>query len=243
MNFYTRSLGILLILSFLGLRTAGQSTRPTTAQTNASTEAAQPTPVPIDEEPHHHVLLKNGFVEVIRATIPLGETTLFHIHSHDLAGFDLAKSTSTEQLPGKPEGPPSTSQAGEVWAESLVNGPYTHRVHNVGDGPVDVFAVEFLQQPKQPSALAAAPVAAENRCARVYNWVLAPGASSAMHTHERPYLIVAATSLHLKMTAPDGRSFADKVKPGDFHWIDSKVTHALTNEGTAEGQLVEIELK
>ena len=64
-----------------------------------------------------------------------------------------------------------------------------------------------------------------------------------MHTHERPYLIVAATSMHLKMTAPDGKSFADRVRPGDFHWADSKVTHTLTNEGTAEGQIVEIELK
>jgi len=45
------------------------------------------------------------------------------------------------------------------------------------------------------------------------------------------------------MTSPDGRSFADDVKPGDFHWVDSKVTHALSNEGTTEAEIVEIELK
>jgi quercetin dioxygenase-like cupin family protein len=204
---------------------------------------AQQAPVPMDEEPHHHVLLKNEFVEVIRATIPPGESTLFHTHSHDSAGFDLVKSTSTEQFLGKPEGAPSTSPAGEVWAESRPDEPYTHRVHNVGDGPVDVFDVEFLQRPKQPSGSAAAVVAAENASARVYMWALAPGATSEMHTHERPYLIVAATSMQLKMTAPDGKSFADRVRPGDFHLADSKVTHTLTNEGTAEGQIVEIELK
>jgi hypothetical protein len=142
--------------------------------------AAQEAPVPVNKEPYHHVLLKNEFVEVIRATIPPGESTLFHTHSHESAGVDLVKSTSTEQLLGKPEGPPSTSQAGEVGAESLADGPYTHRVHNVGDGPVDVFHVEFLQRPKQPSASAAVPVAAENPSARVYNWVLAPGATSAI---------------------------------------------------------------
>ena len=48
-----------------------------------------------------------------------------------------------------------------------------------------------------------------------------------MHTHERPYLFVAATPMHLKMTAPDGRSLLEEVKPGDFHWDDAKVTHAL----------------
>ncbi len=206
--------------------------------------AAQQAAVPMDEEPHHHVLLKNEFVEVIRATIAPGESELFHTHSHDSAGVELAKETSTEQLLGKPEGAPSTSQAGDVWADSLPEGrPYTHRNRNVGDDPIDLIDVEFLQQPKQPSTSAAAPVAAENPSARVYNWLLAPGVASAMHTHERPYLIVAVTPLHLKMTVPNGKSFTEQVKPGDFHWVDSKVTHTLTNEGTAEGQIVEIELK
>jgi hypothetical protein len=47
----------------------------------------------------------------------------------------------------------------------------------------------------------------------------------------------------LMMTAPDGKSFIEEVNTGDFHWIDSKVTHTLTNEGKAEGQIVETELK
>jgi len=33
------------------------------------------------------------------------------------------------------------------------------------------------------------------------------------------------------------------VKAGDVHWVDAKVTHALANEGTTVGQIVEIELK
>jgi quercetin dioxygenase-like cupin family protein len=116
-------------------------------------------------------------------------------------------------------------------------------VHNVGHSPVESFEVEFLQRIARPPSATAAPVAAENASARVYNWVLAPRATSAIHTHKRPYLIVAATPLHLKMTAPDGRSSTENVKAGDFHWVDSTVTHTLTNEGAVEGQIVEIELK
>jgi hypothetical protein len=56
----------------------------------------------------------------------------FHVHSHESAGFSLSASTTTEQLLGKPEQPASTSRVGAVYAESLSNGPYTHRVHNVG---------------------------------------------------------------------------------------------------------------
>jgi virginiamycin B lyase len=218
----------------------------TTADTGIVAPSAPqnyPDVVPMDKEPHHHVLFKNEFVEVIRAMLLPGESTLFHTHSHDTAGFDLVTSTTTEQLLGKPEGSPSTSHAGEVEADSCTDCPMTHRVHNVGSGLMDGFYVELLQRPTVPSASIAAPIGAENASARVYNWMLAPGATSAMHTHKRPYLIVAATPLHLKITAPDGRSSTENVKPGDFHWVDSTLTHALSNEGAVEGQIVEIELK
>ncbi len=64
-----------------------------------------------------------------------------------------------------------------------------------------------------------------------------------MHTHVRPYLIVATTGFTLKMTAPDGQAVSHDVKRGDFHWVDTKVTHTLANAGTTEGQIVEVELK
>jgi quercetin dioxygenase-like cupin family protein len=103
--------------------------------------------------------------------------------------------------------------------------------------------VELLVRPQSPSPVTAATVAAENPSARIYNWVLAPGATSAMHTHVRPYLVVAASAFTLKMTAPDGQSITHEIKRGDFHWVDTKVTHTLANAGSSEGQIVEIELK
>ncbi len=201
-------------------------------------------PVPVEQEPHHHLLFKNEFVTVVRATLLPGETTLYHTHSQDKAGFDFVGSTTTEQLLGQPEGPPSTSRAGEVYAESSgSNAPTPHRVHNVGTGPMDVLDVDLLQRPSQPNPHTAAPAAAENPSARVYNWPLPPGTTSAMHTHERPYLIVAVTPMHLKMASPDGRSLSENVKAGDLHWVDGRVTHSLSNAGSTPGQIVEIELK
>jgi hypothetical protein len=78
----------------------------------------------------------------------------------------IQKLESTEQLLGKAEQPASTSRVGEVYAESLSNGPYTHRVHNLGNGLMDKFHVELFKRPAQPSTHAAAPVAAENASAR-----------------------------------------------------------------------------
>ena len=210
----------------------------------SSADAIQQSPVPMEEESHHHVLLKNEFIEVIRATLPPGESTLFHIHSHDSAGVELTNDTTTEELLGKPEGSPSTSKLGEVWADSLPDGrAYAHRVHNVGDGPMDLINVEFLKKPEPPSAPAASTSVAENSDARVYKWVLAPGTSSTVHTHQHPYLVVAVTSVRLKMLPARQKSFAEEMKPGDFRWVNGKATHALSNDSAVQGQIVEIELK
>ena len=217
-------LGIFVVLAFSGLLIAEQA------------------PVPVEEEPHHHVLLKNDFVLVMRVTLQTGESTLFHTHSHDRVAIELSDATITQQKPNETEGAPEPKKPGDVTAVAT-SGPHTHRVHNVGPSVFEVFDVELLQRPKQPGSKAVATVEAENPSARIYKWKLAPGAASAMHTHERPYLIISATPLVLKMTDPEGKSFTHEVKAGDIHWVDAKVAHTLANEGTAEGQIVEIELK
>ena len=108
---------------------------------------------------------------------------------------------------------------------------------------MDVIDLELLHRPEHPSTSAAAPIAAENPSVRVYRWVITPGTATAMHTHTRPYLIVAVSPMQLKMTAPDGKSRTEQVKAGDFHWVNVGVTHSLANEGSTEGQIVEFELK
>lgn len=202
-----------------------------------------PAPVAVEAEPHHHVVLKNDSVLVTHVVIPPGEATLFHIHSYDRAAVHLTNNMIAIQLPGQPESEPMPAKVGEISASTREGAPLTHRVHNTGTGPFEVIDVEFLQRPAQASTAVAATVAGENPSARVYNWVLAPGAKSALHTHERPYLIIAVNTVELKMTAPDGKSSTHEVKAGDFHWVDSRVTHTLENDGTAEGQIVELELK
>ena len=47
---------------------------------------AQEAPVPVEQEPRHHVLLKNDDIMVVHATIPPGGLTLYHIHSHNRGG-------------------------------------------------------------------------------------------------------------------------------------------------------------
>jgi quercetin dioxygenase-like cupin family protein len=204
---------------------------------------AQEKPVPVDQEPHHKVVLKNDFVEVMHVTLAPGERTLYHTHSHDRAAVELSSCSITQQKVGEAEGSPGPTQPGDLSVSTLASAGYSHRVHNVGSGQFEVLDVEFLQRPETPSEAVAASVAGENPSARAYHWRLAPGAKTPEHTHHRPYLIVAATPMQLKMAVPGGESFTHDVKAGDFHWIDAPVTHVLSNDGTTAGEIVELELK
>jgi len=209
----------------------------------AAQKSFEEAPVPVDQEPHHHTVLKNEYVLVMHVTLPDGQRTLYHIHAHDRVSVELSNCNISQQNLNEPEGPSTPTKPGDLSAPTVAAAPTIHRVHNFGPGTFEVLDVEFLQRPQQASTSEAGPVAIENPSARVYQWTLAPGSTSAMHTHTRPYLIVAVTKMPLKMTGPDGQSSSHEIQAGDFHWIDSKVTHSLTNEGTREGQIVEVELK
>lgn len=208
--------------------------------------AAVPSPdraVPVEEEPHHRTVLKNDYVQVFRVHLPPGESSRMHTHARDDAAVRLAPATVASEKFGEPMGAPEVVSAGLVSARDNAGKPYTHKVHNIGTTPFEVLDVQVLGRPDGPSAAAIAPPAAENSQMRVYRYELGPGGRSAEHSHARPYLLVAATGMNLRMTSPDGRSMAHPVQAGDLHWVDTAVTHTLMNEGPEKGVLVEIELK
>jgi hypothetical protein len=133
---------------------------------------------------------------MIHVALPLGERTLYHSHTRDRIAIDLSAASIKQQKMNEPEGPATPTKPGNISALTLTDASYTHRVHNVGTAPYEVLDIEPDHRPTIPSPEAAAPVAAENPSARVYSWVLAPGASSPMHTHMRPYIVVSVTPMN-----------------------------------------------
>jgi len=198
---------------------------------------------PSDQDPMHKTVLKNSNLLVLHVVLQPGQSTGWHTHSRDSIAVQLSGAEITMQPEGKDPGPRRSVRPGDVAASDYTAHPFTHKVNNVGTTNFDVLDIEALTRQEGKESDPIAPVAAENPSMRVYRWELGPGESSAEHSHRRPYLIVAATPMALKMTAPDGRSSEHPVQPGDLHWIDQKVTHTLTNNGKESGVLVEIELK
>jgi quercetin dioxygenase-like cupin family protein len=206
-------------------------------------DAAQEGAVPVEQEPLHTMMLKNDYVEVMRVIIAPGQSSMLHTHSHDRLAINLSESTVREDVPGRKLSPMLVTHAGDILAPVRASQSFTHRVKNAGNTIFEVVDIELLKRPDGPAAESIATPAAENTGFRAYKWNLAPGISTPEHTHTRPYLIIAATPMQLVMKAPDGGSMEHPVKAGDSHWIDSKVTHTLTNNGNQAGLIVEVELR
>jgi quercetin dioxygenase-like cupin family protein len=207
------------------------------------TAVAPDGPVPVEEEPNHKTIFKNAYVQAFRVTLDPGKATLVHVHAKDDVQVRLSTATIQSESPGQPAKSPESTAPGVVSARDNEAKPLTHRVKNVGSTVFDVLDVQAMARPEGPEAPAIAKPDAENARMRVYRYALGPGEATPQHAHARPYLVVAATEVKLKMTAPDGRSMEHPVKAGDLRWVDAAVTHTLVNAGDEKAVLVEIELK
>ena len=204
---------------------------------------AQQTAVPSDQDPKHKTVFRNDYLLVLHVLLKPGENTGFHTHSRDAIAVEMAKVQITVQEPGKQPSGPRQVYSGNLVANNYARQSFTHKVMNVGKTNFEVLDIELLKRPDGPETKAVAPVAAENASMRAYRWELGPGVSSTQHTHERPYMIVAATPMKLKMASPDGQEMVHPVKGGDIHWVNQKGTHTLTNSGAKKGIIIEVELK
>jgi quercetin dioxygenase-like cupin family protein len=199
--------------------------------------------VPVEDEPSHKTVFKNDYVQAFRVTLEPGQSTLMHVHAHDDAAVRLSSATTTQQTLGQPVSKAEDTRPGVVSARNNEPNALTHRVNNVGTTVFDVIDVQVLQRPPGPETPAIGPVAADNPRLRVYRYELPPGGASPQHAHSRPYVIIAATPMDLRMTSPDGRVLEHTIQAGDLHWVDASVTHTLVNAGAQKAVLVEIELK
>src|SRR5438046_2603581 len=110
----------------------------------AAQDASTPVPVEpvlVENEPLHHVVLKNESVVVIHLTLPPGDRTLYHTHTHDRVAIPLSGTSITQQVWNEKEGPPSRSEPRTFSALTLAGSPYTQRVHILGANPHDLLSV------------------------------------------------------------------------------------------------------
>ena len=206
---------------------------------------AQDRPLTVEQEPHHHIRFQNQYIRIVETYIAAGESSQFHTHNHESIGVVVGPAPIEERILGRMAVEERPEPAGALQAGDFAAHPFTHREWNVGERPYRVMAVELLLRPAKLPAEPDGPgdPDAETPHLAAFRYVLPPGTVSPMHAHTRPYVIIAATAIKLTMTAPDGTSRTEDLLPGDFHWVDRRVTHELRNSGSDVGQVVEVEVK
>lgn len=101
-------------------------------------------PVPVEKEPHHHIVFQNQYVRVLDVFFPVGDPSLFHTHSYDNVSVALSGDFTKSQPIGGEWSKPSQVVQGQVAFHKANGQPYTHRVGSAGDKPFHVIDVEIL---------------------------------------------------------------------------------------------------
>ena len=201
--------------------------------------------VPIEQEPAHRLVLQNEDVRVFDVWLPPGADSLWHVHRYDGVSVRLAAATvADEPMDGQAE--TFRLQRGAV-SYGATPTARTHRVRNVGETTFHNIYIEFLSARDVGKVRAAVAsdrhVEFENDRVRALARVLAPGESTAMHTHASSGVAVLVTAGRLEISTPAGAVSTRDVNSGAVQWIDSGTTHSLKNVGDAPIEIVDIEPK
>ena len=208
---------------------------------------AQDQPVPIEQEPRHKLVFENDILRIFDTRIPIGDVSLFHIHSFDSAFVCIdGGETQSEEL-GKPIQKRPPFKAGDVWFRPHATTPLTHRVSNLGQTNVRVLDIE-LRKPLMESDVALtklpkdfAPLL-ENDRVRVTRLTLIPGAKTPAHTLTRAALFVIVKASKAVFDLPRQRRLTD-YDPGDYFLVPANAERFIGNFGDSVFEAVQIEIK
>jgi hypothetical protein len=101
--------------------------------------------IPVEQEPHHHVLFRNQYVCVLDVQIPPGDSLLFHEHSFDNLSIRVSGGLIQTQMQDREWSAASEVKPGAVVFAEAAKKPYVHRVKNTGTSVYHVIDIEFLQ--------------------------------------------------------------------------------------------------
>lgn len=129
----------------------------------ASAAVAQtPNAVPAAKEPHHHLVLENEYVRVLRVHIPGHSATLLHQHDVPYVYVSLGPADFVNAVAGKPE-------VHVVMADGQIGyspGHFAHIARTGAGSSFDNVTIELLKPQGEPKNLCAqiAPGAASGSC-------------------------------------------------------------------------------
>ena len=227
------------------------------ASGTARGQAAE-TPVPLYQEPRHHVVYESPSIRIHDIQIPPGDTTLFHTHDTAILYVPIFASRTRSQVLGAEWSgggaapaasaappPPEPARPGKVNSvTTYVEKPYTHRVNNVGSTVFRLVGIANrtaggAADTDDVSGLSATPELV-NPWYRAHRLALKAGQATPAHRHATAVVVVMQTP---GTVAVEGTAWSPLNGPGDIARHDSGGEHVVRNVGPGDVELVEVEVR
>jgi quercetin dioxygenase-like cupin family protein len=224
--------------------------------------AAQTLPIiPLEEEPHHRLILKNDVLKVYAVDVASHDALAMHRHDHDDIAVILGDATTVSTSPGQAD-LLRISKPGEV---RFAPGPRIHSLRNIGQGPYRLITIELLR--KQSGAhnlcgkqIANSPLNCQSAAevdakaprvdvpqfetdqTRVSVSRLRSNRQAAFGEADRDELIVLGGSAAI--SAASGKGSEQSLAPGEAVWIRrGKAKRTIKNNNDADLSIVEVAIK
>ena len=205
-----------------------------------------PAAVPLAKEPRHKQLLYTANLRLLDVNIPVADTTLEHMHEHDIATLAIGDSTTRVREAGQDWGAPRLREGGGLTVAEYTGARRAHRIENIGKTPYRVIAVENDRDGgwTTPTAIAApgTTVAQATRAFTLYDVRLDAATPSTTHQHDVPTVVVLVSGT-LTYQGAAGNDPFDITEAGKWVFGPTGSQHTLSAGGTGATRVVEFEAR
>jgi hypothetical protein len=229
-------------------------------QLSAQVPTAAPSSIiPMNKEPHHHVVLHNDYINVYDVRVAVGDSIVLHRHDNDALAIAIGDQDLNVGIPGKPDLHQKTPD-GQM---RLQPSGYIHSTHVNAPPPYHTVAVELLHEQTGKRNLCVAIMGGQplncpdgSAGAPSSKMIVLPQFASdqtrievvRVLPHQRvdvghrpeSQLIVALDAAAISPASGSGPD--QMLQPGDFVWFDKAgPTRIFKNSGEREVRFVELE--
>jgi len=203
-------------------------------------------PMPVREEPRHHVAMQNQYLRLLDVWLPPGDTTFFHIHEIPSLFVILSKTITASQVKGENwVNGTFTSEPGHAWYNDFKNGPLIHRVCNIDTIPFHVMDIEILSHsnevPHQTLPLPFDTLFTSEK-AFAYRIHLSNKEDKKLIENRGPMAAIVISGPGLIIQNQKNKK-EQEILQGKFVWIEPGTNCSLKSRGTGETSAVIFELK
>jgi hypothetical protein len=202
--------------------------------------------VPLSQEPRHKQLLYTANLRLLDVNIPVGDTTLDHLHEYDVATVAVRTSTTRIREAGQEWGPSRVRESGNLAIAEYTGTRRAHRIENIGREPYRVIAVENVRDggwsTPTPVMAVGTTLAQESRAFSLYDVRLDGNTPGTTHTHDVPTVVVLVSGAATYQGAGGTDPFEIR-EPGRWILGLPGSPHTFRVSGTDEARIVEFEAR